>query len=437
MHRRTFLKTGSIALSALAACRRTPVGLSSMGGWTAPTPLAAPFLFATGIENSTPTLPNGRRIDQMEKCGHYERWQDDFGLVREFGIPALRWGPAYYRTHPAPDRYDWSGVDDQMAWLREADITVIADLCHFGVPSWLDGFQDPAFPIHFADYAGAFARRYRWVRHFTPINEMFVAANFSAMLGWWNESRTGELSFARTLRNLCLAHELAVEAILAERPDAVIVQVESAARCEPVDRTDAAASRARFWNEARFAALDLTLGRAPSPAMLDLFVRAGMTTSDLAYFRERRATGQRWLGIDYYVTSEQVVAGDDRKSAAPHRVGLATLTETYHARYELPVFVTETSRVAGESVEWLGEQWHEVMLLQRRGVPVVGFTWFPLTDVIDWRHALRVERGDVDPIGLCDLARGVRPVGRAYAALVAKARTTPVAVAPVRERRTG
>jgi hypothetical protein len=52
------------------------------------------FLFATGIENSYPILPTGRRVDQMEKCGHYCRWEDDFGLLRELGITALRYGPA-------------------------------------------------------------------------------------------------------------------------------------------------------------------------------------------------------------------------------------------------------------------------------------------------------------------------------------------------------
>jgi beta-glucosidase len=52
---------------------------------------------------------------------------------------------------------------------------------------------------------------------------------------------------------------------------------------------------------------------------------------------------------------------------------------------------------------------------------VKGFAWYPLSNVVDWRHALRIERNDVDPIGLCDLARTVRPVGRAYAALIAGA----------------
>ena len=63
----------------------------------------SPFLFSTGIENSYPVLPNGRRVDQMEKCGHYARWQEDFALVRDMGVAALRYGPAYYKTHVAPD----------------------------------------------------------------------------------------------------------------------------------------------------------------------------------------------------------------------------------------------------------------------------------------------------------------------------------------------
>jgi hypothetical protein len=54
-------------------------------------------------------------------------------------------------------------------------------------------------------------------------------------------------------------------------------------------------------------------------------------------------------------------------------------------------------------------------------VPVKGFTWFPLGDVLDWRHALRVERGDIDQIGLYDMARAPHPVASAYAELISSA----------------
>ena len=54
-----------------------------------------PFVFATGIENSAPTIADGRiRRDQMEECGHYRCFREDLALVRELGTPCLRYGLA-------------------------------------------------------------------------------------------------------------------------------------------------------------------------------------------------------------------------------------------------------------------------------------------------------------------------------------------------------
>jgi hypothetical protein len=53
-------------------------------------------------------------------------------------------------------------------------------------------------------------------------------------------------------------------------------------------------------------------------------------------------------------------------------------------------------------------------------VPIVGFTWYSLTDQVDWDIALREERGTVNPLGLVDLDRQLRPVGEAYRQLVAQ-----------------
>jgi hypothetical protein len=45
-------------------------------------------MFATGIENSSPTINNGRRrIDELEKCKHYDRWQEDFAAARKTPAP--------------------------------------------------------------------------------------------------------------------------------------------------------------------------------------------------------------------------------------------------------------------------------------------------------------------------------------------------------------
>jgi beta-glucosidase len=419
VQRRAFLRTVGAGLGTIAAGCSRPIDVVGPALRARPT-IGSSFLFATGIENSYPRLPDGSRHDQLEQCGHNDRWREDFGLACALGVGALRYGPAWYRTNPAPGRYDWSSVDDQMEWLRTSGLTIIADLCHFGVPDWIDGFRDPTLATHLAVYVREFARRYPWVNHFTPVNEIFVAANFSAMLGWWNECATGDVSFAWTLANMSIAHERAVDAILAERPRAIIVQSESFERFTPADATPGAMAEAQFWNEARFASLDLTLGRMPSPLIRGLLVRAGVTTSNFAYLLDRRARARRWIGVDYYVTSEQVVAADGRKRQAPYRKGLASVALEYYDRYRRPLFISETSRVSHRAVAWLNEQWEETGALVSLGVPVQGFTWFPLGDVIDWRHALREKRGDVDTIGLYDMRREARSVAGAYAALVAR-----------------
>jgi beta-glucosidase len=382
-------------------------------------PMLSPssFLFATGIENSYPTLPSGARVDQMEKCGHYARWEEDFTLVRELGLNALRYGPPYYRTHVAPDHYDWETADPPMERLRSLGIEVIADLCHFGVPSWLGGFQDPAFPVLFADYARTFARRYPWVRYYTPVNEIFVCASFSALRGWWNECEASDAAFVRALRNLCMAHELAVEAILSERPDAIIVQGESLEHFHPAGR--AATHEADRWNGIKYLSLDLTLGHELAPGMAAYLNEHGVKSNDLSFFRERRAVGQRWLGMDYYHTCEHRVSATGRSTTARRGVGFRALAVEYYRRYSIPLFHCETNRVSGHAVSWLNEQWDDVVSLRAAGIPVRGFTWYSLTDQIDWQHALRVERNDLHPVGLYDLQRRARPVARRYREIIA------------------
>jgi len=376
------------------------------------------FMFATGIENSYPTLPTGRRVDQMAKCGHYERWAEDFALVREMGIGALRYGPPYYRVHTGPGQFDWSLADEPMQRLREMGIEVIADLCHFGVPDWLNGFQDPAFPVLFAQYAGAFARRYPWVRYYTPVNEIFVGASFSALRGWWNECLEGDASFVRAMRNMCMAHELAVEAILVERPDAIFVQSESIEHFAPAGK--GATKLAEHWNAIKHLSLDLTLGHELAPGMASFLNGHGVTSNDLSFFRERRAVGQRWIGLDYYPTCEHLVYASGRQTTNHRRpLGFRALAAQYYDRYRVPLFHCETNRPTRFAAEWLKSQWEDVLALRESGIPVLGFTWYSLTDQIDWQHALRIERNDVHSVGLYDLDRKLRPVGEAYRAIIA------------------
>ena len=186
------------------------------------------FLFATGIENSYPTINNGRtRVDEMAKCGHYTHWRKDFDLVEEMGIQFLRYGPPIHTTWLGVGKYDWSFAGETFAELHRRNIAPIVDLCHFGLPDWLGNFQNPDFPALFADYARAFAERFPWVQLYTPVNEMYICAKFSALLGWWNEQLQSDQGFVTALKYIVKANVLAMHAILEVKPTAMFIQSES------------------------------------------------------------------------------------------------------------------------------------------------------------------------------------------------------------------
>ena len=189
------------------------------------------FMFATGIENSYPniTLPDGtiKRVDELEKAGHYKLWQEDFNLVKEMGIEFLRYGPPLYSVYEGPGKYNWDFCDTTFNAMREMGIIPIVDLCHFGMPDWLGNFQNPDFPAYFAEYALAFARRYPYLQFYTPINEIFITAMFSAKYGWWNECLASDRAYVTALKHLCKANVLAMAAILNVQPEAIFIQSES------------------------------------------------------------------------------------------------------------------------------------------------------------------------------------------------------------------
>jgi beta-glucosidase len=378
-------------------------------------------MFATGVENSIPTIKGGRlRVDQMESCGHYRHWRKDFDLVEEMGIRFLRYGPPLHTTLIGPDKFDWEFADVTFGDLRRRDIVPIVDLCHFGVPDWVGNFQNPDFPEIFARYAKAFAQRFPWVQVYTPVNEMFICAQFSAKYGWWNEEGTTDLTFVTALKHIVKANVRAMQEILKVRADAIFIQSESSEYFHA--ENPAAIKPAEIENARRFLSLDLNYGHRVDSEMYEYLLDNGMTREEYHFFLGNSLAHHCILGNDYYWTNEHRVSADGGSRASGEIFGYSEITRQYYNRYRLPVMHTETNIAEGpngdEAVNWLWKEWANVLRVRNSGVPTVGFTWYSLTDQIDWDVGLRESNGRVHPVGLYDLNREIRPVGRSYKQLI-------------------
>lgn len=385
-----------------------------------PEPVHKGFMFATGIECSYPTVEGGRwRRDLMDATGHYRHWRRDLELTREIGATHLRYGPPLHLIHQGEGRYDWSFTDAVMEGMRELGITPIIDLCHFGLPDWLENFQNLKAPEALRAYAVDFARRYPWVRFYTPVNEMFVCAKMSALDGAWNEQRRDERSFVTAVRCLAKANVLMMQAILTERPDAVFVNSESGEFYQPCCPDPEIVRIADFENERRFLPLDLLYAHPVSEGMRSYLFENGMPHEEYEWFMRQRVASRSILGVDYYTWNEKLIDSQGRPQMLGELFGWYAVALPYYERYRRPMMHTETNHLdAREAPRWLWRQWHNVQLIQKRGVPVVGFTWYSLTDQVDWHIGLTRPLGTVNPVGLFDLNRDPRPVGLAYKHLI-------------------
>ena len=376
------------------------------------------FMFATGIECSYPTIEHGRvRRDLLAECGHYDRWREDLALVRALGLKVLRYGLPYYRTHLGPGKYDWAFADEAMAEIRRLGITPILDLMHFGVPDWLGDYQNPELPTRFAEYAGAVAERYPWVRFYTPVNEMYVTARVSALDGLWNEQRADPRAFVTATKHVVAASILASHELARRRPDVVIVQSESAeftheARAVP-------SPEVTLRNKLRFLALDLLYAHTPDADVVLYCLDSGLTREEYDWFMRGEPPGFQVMGVDYYGRNERILCPDGSVVSGEDVLGWFHIVRAYYERYLKPVMHTETNVFSAEGAPtWLWKQWVNVLRMRATGVPVLGFTWYSLVDQVDWDSELTARRGTVNPCGLYDLARRPRPVAATFRRLL-------------------
>ncbi len=397
-------------------------GATGSDGSGLPDSYAGNFLFATGIECSYPTIKgrNGRgriRRDLLAECGHYERYKEDLGLVKDMGLQVLRYGLPYHLIHQAPGKFDWGFADLAMAEMKSLGIEPILDLMHFGVPDWVGDLQNPELPLHFAAYAEAVSKRYPWVRYYTPVNEIFVTARFSGKDGLWNECLKSDKAFVTAIKHCAAASILGNHAIARNRPDCIIVQSESA---EFIHEVRAAPSqKVKLENKLRFLSLDLLYAHPFDSDVAMYAFDNGLTREEYDWFMVGEPPGYQIMGNDYYGRNEHILLPDGSMCDGHDVLGWYQITREYYDRYKKPVMHTETNVIEAEDASnWLWKQWINVLRMRADGVPVLGFTWYSLIDQVDWDKGLAKKEGTVNACGLFDMNRKPRPVSKAYRALL-------------------
>jgi beta-glucosidase len=385
---------------------------SQLGQLTAPDA----FWWSTGIEDTFITAPHpvtGRTLDEYELTGHYGRWREDLSLVAELGVPCARYGLPWHRIQPEPTTWKWEFADATLERLLELGVAPQVDLVHYGLPPWIEGaFLNPDYPKMVAEYAARLAERFKGrITWYTPLNEPRITAWYCGRLGWWPPFRRSWPGFVALMLAIARGMVETVRALEGVDPEIVPYFVDATDLFE----TDGAefAEEARRRQEIVFLALDLVSGRIDEQHLLwSWLLKHGAREADLAYFLEY-AVHPPVIGMNLYpmFTQKKLLrdAGGRFRIRMPYAAGdlVTRLGRLYCKRYCVPLMISETASMGSlrRRLNWLEQSVAAARQLRGEGVPLVGYTWWPLFALVTWayRQGRRPVTDHIAQMGLWDI----------------------------------
>lgn len=398
------------------------------------------FWWAAGIEDTFITTPHavtGRTLDEYELTDHYRRWKADIDLLAELGVGAARYGLPWHRLEARRGAWAWEVVDGPIEHLLELGIAPQIDLVHYGLPAWIeDGFANRDYPRYVAEYAARVAERYRGrVYWYTPLNEPRITAWYCGRIGWWPPFHRSTGGFVRLMLALVRGIKATVAALRAVDEEIVDYHVDATdlftAVSEPCEE------HARLRQHLVFLGLDLLTGTVGEQHELrGWLARHGVDDADLDGF-QREPLRPPIIGLNLYPMFTQKIVLRDTSGRLRVRMPYADgalierLARLYHERYRVPLAISETASLGSvrRRAAWLEQSVDACRRLRAEGIPVCGYTWWPLFSLVAWayrqghrpanKYLLRMGLWDLDSDPDAHLERRRTPVVDRYAAIAA------------------
>ena len=331
------------------------------------TPHAAPLSFQSfvmgGFEGSTLQFHDRRRIDPISETRHDIECEADYRMLAQRGVHTVRDALRWHRIESVPGMFDWTDFRMMIESAKRANVQVLWDLCHFGVPEHIDIFA-PEFPERFAGFAAAAGR---------------VLAEHSAAAPWW--CPINEISYwAHAAGHDGFMHPSCIGAAAELKRQLVKAWLLAAAELKRID------PRARFI--ATDPLIHVThrgdaseLASAACNASLETFDQLlGYGALDVGHPRSVDVIGLNFYPHNQWCVEDHQPVGLGMNGYRP----LHLLLSDVWNRYGRPILVSETGAEADSGPAWLRHVSSEVAIAREMGIPIMGICIYPVMDYPAW-----------------------------------------------------
>ncbi len=343
-------------------------------------------------------------------CEHYQRFEQDFALVKKLNHNAHRLSLEWSRIEPSQQKWNEEAIHHYyhvLEYLKKHGFKTFVTLHHFTNPVWINrkgGWANPETIEHFTDYVLKIVEElHQYVDYWITINEPGIYASLSYLNGVWPPFEKSAVKAFRVYSNMLRSHNKAYEIIHAHLPEAQVGLAQNVALNEP-------------WRKTNLG--DQILVKFSDWVSID-------------YFFSRAKYD--FIGLNYYFHNRLKLSLGKIGASAPPRGELTDKGWEIYPRgiyevllklkkYNRPIYITENG-IADQKDRSRGkfilDHLKFVHRSIRRGVKVQGYFYWSLLDNFEWPVKLG-ETGYESKFGLIkvDFAsqkRTIRKSARVYA----------------------
>jgi beta-glucosidase len=376
-------------------------------------------------------------------CDQYNRYREDFDLIKEFGHNAHRLSIEWSRLEPQEGLFSCDEFDHYrrvLGALRERGIEPMVTLHHFTNPLWLSrmgGWENPKAVEYFARFAKAAARELgALVQLWNTINEPAVYAHQAYIEGNWPPGSRSLRTACIVLTNMLRAHALAYHALHENSPGrhcavGIAKSITAIEPLRPGNLPDKALARLSDFLFNWWFLDAIETGKLSWPIGMGQKVQILSGTHDL-------------IGINYYTRRKVRFAlqgpaallrrtRETPPSATANNLGRESYPEGLYGtlirlkKYKRPIYITENGCAdARDSIrpKYLRDHLIQIHRAITDGADVRGYFHWSLLDNFEWAFGLTPRFGLLE-VDYRTQARSPRPSAHVYSKIARENRLDP------------
>lgn len=330
-------------------------------------------------------------------CDHYNRYEEDFDLVKEMGHNAHRFSIEWSRIEPEEGKFNEKEIEhyrEVICALRERGIEPFVTLWHWTIPVWFTrkgAFGKYDNIKYFVRFCERVASEFRNdVKFWVILNEPEIYAGHSYLKGLWPPQKKNPLSYWSVMTNLVKAHR------------------ESYKKIKKIN-------------------LNAQIGIAKNNIYFEGWLAPVINWLWNFYFLNQVKNYQDFIGLNYYFHNRiKGLKFNQNENKEISDMGWELYPEgIYHVlkslkKYNKPIYITENGLADAQDKQranFIVEHLKWIHKAIEEGVDVRGYFHWSLLDNFEWDKGFWPRFGLIE-IDYKTLERKPRPSSRVYAEII-------------------